>query len=68
MKSSSIAILLLLLATCAKAQENKAFNDYAKKEKSAMLRSYANHDITGYRKILNEFISRYDKLSGQEKE
>jgi len=69
MKTLTIAILILLTGTFATcfAQDSKEFHDYANKEKSLMLKAYAKHDIAGYRKNLNDFLARYNKLNDKEK-
>ena len=71
MKKLLTSIVFLAVAgMCmqSRAQENKAFRSFAKKEKSLMLKAYARNDIPGYRKALNDFEARYNKLGDKEKE
>ena len=61
--------MLLAFVTFAnsQAQDNNDFKAFAKREKGLMLKAYANKDIASYRKALNDFHTRFDKLSDKEK-
>lgn len=62
------AFLLILISAKSYAQEeNKELRDFIKKEKSEVLKAYAHKDIAGYRKNLDELLTRYNKLSDKEK-
>ncbi len=61
--------LMLFAATFTNTygQEND-FHAYAKKEKIHMLKAYAQKDVAGFQKYLNEFVAKYATLNDKDRE
>jgi len=67
MKKLIIILLLVFARIAAHSQTNDDFHAFAKKEKGLMLKAYGNKDVPGYKKHLDEFVAKYNKLNEKEK-
>lgn len=66
-----IRFTLYFLALCViaygQATQNKAFIQFADREDSLMHNAYEKRDTTEYKKLLKEFLGKYNKLQADDK-